>query len=98
MSYVSMFRCVLACCVALCCVLNVLSVRRVFQVTRRPNFKELAQDHARCQRWLHKKHIKAFYTPVFSDNLRHGTQVLLQVNSQGPPLRFSLPTILYIPL
>uniref|UniRef100_A0A8C5B6U7 Solute carrier family 12 member 2 n=1 Tax=Gadus morhua TaxID=8049 RepID=A0A8C5B6U7_GADMO len=52
-------------------------------VTRRPNFKELAQDHARCQRWLHKKHIKAFYTPVFSDNLRHGTQVLLQATGLG---------------
>ncbi|KAM8866447.1 solute carrier family 12 member 2 [Synchiropus picturatus] len=46
--------------------------------SRRPNFKELAQDHARCQRWLGKKRIKAFYTHVISDNLRHGTQFLLQ--------------------
>ncbi|KAM7391041.1 hypothetical protein PAMP_021758 [Pampus punctatissimus] len=47
-------------------------------VSRRPNFKELSQDKARCQRWLSKKRIKAFYTHVFSDNLRHGTQFLLQ--------------------
>uniref|UniRef100_A0A665VA36 Solute carrier family 12 member 9 n=1 Tax=Echeneis naucrates TaxID=173247 RepID=A0A665VA36_ECHNA len=46
--------------------------------SRRPNFKELSQDHARCQRWLNEKRIKAFYTPVFSDNLRHGSQFLLQ--------------------
>lgn len=50
-----------------------------FQVYRRPNFKELSQDCARCQRWLNKKRIKAFYTSVFADNLRHGTQFLLQV-------------------
>uniref|UniRef100_A0A665V4D0 Solute carrier family 12 member 2-like n=1 Tax=Echeneis naucrates TaxID=173247 RepID=A0A665V4D0_ECHNA len=37
-----------------------------------------ADDHARCQRWLNEKRIKAFYTPVFSDNLRHGSQFLLQ--------------------
>lgn len=49
------------------------------QVSRRPNFKELSQDHARCQRWLNKKRIKAFYTSVLADNLRHGTQFLLQV-------------------
>ncbi|XP_053182169.1 solute carrier family 12 member 2-like [Scomber japonicus] len=47
-------------------------------VSRRPNFKELSQDHARCQRWLNKKRIKAFYAHVFSENLRHGTQFLLQ--------------------
>ncbi|XP_056144616.1 solute carrier family 12 member 2-like [Lampris incognitus] len=52
-------------------------------VTRRPNFKEVSQDHARCQRWLHKKQIKAFYAPVFSDNLRHGAQVLLQAMGLG---------------
>ncbi|XP_073322100.1 solute carrier family 12 member 2-like isoform X2 [Pagrus major] len=52
-------------------------------VTRRPNFKELSQDHARCQRWLNKKRIKAFYTTVFSDNLRHGTQFLLQAVGLG---------------
>lgn len=53
------------------------------QVSRRPNFKELSQDHARCQRWLNKKRIKAFYTTVFADNLRHGTQFLLQVGTPG---------------
>ncbi|XP_071381041.1 solute carrier family 12 member 2 isoform X4 [Centroberyx affinis] len=52
-------------------------------VSRRPNFKELAQDHTRCQRWLHKKRIKAFYTPVLSDSLRHGTQFLLQATGLG---------------
>lgn len=50
-----------------------------FQVSRRPNVKELSQDYARCRRWLSKKRIKAFYTPVFADNLRQGTQLLLQV-------------------
>ncbi|XP_042276253.1 solute carrier family 12 member 2-like [Thunnus maccoyii] len=47
-------------------------------VSRRPNFKELSQDNARCQRWLTKKRIKAFYSHVFADNLRHGAQFLLQ--------------------
>ncbi|XP_069379373.1 solute carrier family 12 member 2-like [Paralichthys olivaceus] len=51
--------------------------------SRRPNFKELSQDHTRCQRWLYEKRIKAFYTPVFSDNLRHGTQFLLQAVGLG---------------
>ncbi|XP_060927236.1 solute carrier family 12 member 2-like [Limanda limanda] len=51
--------------------------------SRRPNFKELSQDHARSQRWLNEKSIKAFYTPVFSDNLRHGTQFLLQAVGLG---------------
>lgn len=51
------------------------------QVTRRPNFQEMSQDYARCQRWLNKKRFKAFYTSVFADNLRHGTQFLLQVGS-----------------
>ncbi|XP_040897452.1 solute carrier family 12 member 2-like [Toxotes jaculatrix] len=51
--------------------------------SRRPNFKELFQDHVRCQRWLNEKRIKAFYTPVFSDNLRHGTQFLLQAVGLG---------------
>uniref|UniRef100_A0A3Q3WVI1 Solute carrier family 12 member 2 n=1 Tax=Mola mola TaxID=94237 RepID=A0A3Q3WVI1_MOLML len=52
-------------------------------VSCRPNFKELSQDHARCQRWLNKKHLKAFYTTVFADNLRHGTQFLLQAVGLG---------------
>uniref|UniRef100_A0A3Q3DFS8 Solute carrier family 12 member 3 n=1 Tax=Hippocampus comes TaxID=109280 RepID=A0A3Q3DFS8_HIPCM len=37
-------------------------------------------EHARCQRWLNKKRIKAFYAPVFSDTLRHGAHFLLQVS------------------
>ncbi|XP_068166257.1 solute carrier family 12 member 2-like [Antennarius striatus] len=52
-------------------------------LSRRPNFKELHQDHARCQRWLNKKRIKAFYTSVIADNLRHGTQFLLQAVGLG---------------
>uniref|UniRef100_A0A8C7WD55 Solute carrier family 12 member 2 n=1 Tax=Oncorhynchus mykiss TaxID=8022 RepID=A0A8C7WD55_ONCMY len=48
-------------------------------VSRRPNFKEMSLDHARYQRWLLKNRIKAFYTPVFAEDLRHGAQYLLQV-------------------
>lgn len=51
----------------------------LLQVSRRPNFKDLSQDYVRCRRWLIKKRIKAFYSPVFADNLRHGAQLLLQV-------------------
>ncbi|XP_077570713.1 solute carrier family 12 member 2-like isoform X2 [Stigmatopora nigra] len=46
--------------------------------SRRPNLKEASQEHARCQRWLNKKCIKAFYAPVFSDTLRNGVHFLLQ--------------------
>ncbi|XP_077456025.1 solute carrier family 12 member 2-like isoform X3 [Stigmatopora argus] len=46
--------------------------------SRRPNLKEASQEHARCQRWLNKKSIKAFYAPVFSDTLRNGVHFLLQ--------------------
>ncbi|KAM7018737.1 solute carrier family 12 member 2 [Tautogolabrus adspersus] len=52
-------------------------------LTRRPNFKELSQDHARCQRWLNKKRIKSFYTPVYTDSLRHGAQFLMQAVGLG---------------
>uniref|UniRef100_A0A8C6UCB1 Solute carrier family 12 member 2 n=1 Tax=Neogobius melanostomus TaxID=47308 RepID=A0A8C6UCB1_9GOBI len=52
-------------------------------VRRRPNFRELSAEHDRCQRWLQKKKIRAFYTPVFSDNLRYGTQLLLQAMGLG---------------
>uniref|UniRef100_A0A3B3BCR0 Solute carrier family 12 member 2 n=1 Tax=Oryzias melastigma TaxID=30732 RepID=A0A3B3BCR0_ORYME len=52
-------------------------------VSRRPNFKELSQDHARCQRWLTKKRIKAFYAPVFAENMRYGAQLLLQAVGLG---------------
>ena len=46
---------------------------------RRPNSKELAADQARYQRWLLKHECKAFYTPVFAEDLKQGTQYLLQV-------------------
>lgn len=49
---------------------------------RRPNFKELATDQARYQRWLLKNECKAFYTPVFAEDMRQGTQYLLQVRKQ----------------
>lgn len=64
----------------LCSVYNRRSCLLLFiQASRRPNFKEASQDYARCRRWLSKKRIKAFYAPVFADNLRQGTQLLLQV-------------------
>lgn len=49
---------------------------------RKPNFKELAADHSRYQRWLMRNETKAFYTPVFAEDLRQGTQYLLQVRNQ----------------
>lgn len=63
----------------------------LFQVTRRPNLKELSQEHGRCQRWLNKKRIKAFYTHVFSDNLRHGAQFLMQVRAARTSRRLLHP-------
>ncbi|KAJ8371597.1 hypothetical protein AAFF_G00306830 [Aldrovandia affinis] len=51
--------------------------------TRRPNFKDLASDQARYQRWLLKNRTKAFYTPVFAEDLRQGTQYLLQAAGLG---------------
>nr|XP_046231085.1 solute carrier family 12 member 2 isoform X1 [Scatophagus argus] len=50
---------------------------------RRPNLKDLATDQARYQRWLLKKECKAFYTPVFADDMRQGTQYLLQAVGLG---------------
>lgn len=50
---------------------------------RKPNFKELAADHSRYQRWLMRNETKAFYTPVFAENLRQGTQYLLQAAGLG---------------
>nr|AIL54059.1 NKCC1 [Sciaenops ocellatus] len=50
---------------------------------RRPNFKELATDQARYQRWLLKNESKAFYTPVFAEDLRQGAQYLLQAAGLG---------------
>lgn len=51
---------------------------------RRPNFKELATDQARYQRWLLKNECKAFYTPVFAEDMRQGAQYLLQVGKMAP--------------
>uniref|UniRef100_I3JZF5 Solute carrier family 12 member 2 n=1 Tax=Oreochromis niloticus TaxID=8128 RepID=I3JZF5_ORENI len=50
---------------------------------RRPNFKELATDQARYQRWLLKNETKAFYTPVFAEDLKQGSQYLLQAAGLG---------------
>ncbi|XP_075935930.1 solute carrier family 12 member 2 [Anarhichas minor] len=50
---------------------------------RRPNFKELATDQARYQRWLLKNETKAFYSPVFAEDMRQGAQYLLQAAGLG---------------
>lgn len=49
---------------------------------RKPNFKDLATDQSRYQRWLMKNETKAFYTPVFAEDLRQGSLYLLQVGNQ----------------
>lgn len=46
---------------------------------RRQSFKDLAAEQSRYQRWLLKNETKAFYTPVFAEDLRQGSQYLLQV-------------------
>uniref|UniRef100_A0A8C7K330 Solute carrier family 12 member 2 n=1 Tax=Oncorhynchus kisutch TaxID=8019 RepID=A0A8C7K330_ONCKI len=51
--------------------------------SRRPNFKELSNDQTRYQRWLMKNETKAFYTPVFAEDIREGTQYLLQAAGLG---------------
>ncbi|KAM4614648.1 solute carrier family 12 member 2 [Polymixia lowei] len=51
--------------------------------SRRPNFKELATEQSRYQRWLLKNETKAFYTPVFADDVRQGSQYLLQAAGLG---------------
>ncbi|XP_074474552.1 solute carrier family 12 member 2-like isoform X1 [Sebastes fasciatus] len=50
---------------------------------RRPNFKDLTTDQARYQRWLLKNETKAFYTPVFAEDMRQGAQYLLQAAGLG---------------
>ncbi|XP_013870595.1 solute carrier family 12 member 2 isoform X2 [Austrofundulus limnaeus] len=50
---------------------------------RKPNFKDLATDQSRYQRWLMKNESKAFYTPVFAEDLREGAQFLLQAAGLG---------------
>ncbi|KAG9353808.1 hypothetical protein JZ751_011932 [Albula glossodonta] len=51
--------------------------------SRRPNFKDLANDQIRYQRWLLKNETKAFYTPVFAEDLRQGSQYLMQASGLG---------------
>ncbi|XP_072514655.1 solute carrier family 12 member 2 isoform X2 [Salminus brasiliensis] len=51
--------------------------------SRRPNFKELNSDLVRYQRWLLNNNSKAFYTPVVAEDLRQGTQYLLQAAGLG---------------
>uniref|UniRef100_A0A8C7RIU1 Solute carrier family 12 member 2 n=1 Tax=Oncorhynchus mykiss TaxID=8022 RepID=A0A8C7RIU1_ONCMY len=43
----------------------------------------LSNDQTRYQRWLLKNETKAFYTPVFADDMRQGTQYLLQAAGLG---------------
>ncbi|KAF7218040.1 solute carrier family 12 member 2 [Nothobranchius furzeri] len=50
---------------------------------RKPNFKDLAIDQTRYQRWLMKNETKAFYTPVFAEDLRQGSLYLLQAAGLG---------------
>ncbi|KAL2100220.1 hypothetical protein ACEWY4_004614 [Coilia grayii] len=50
---------------------------------RKPNFKELNNDLVRYQRWLLNNNSKAFYTPVLAEDLRQGTQYLLQAVGLG---------------
>uniref|UniRef100_A0A673LY85 Solute carrier family 12 member 2 n=1 Tax=Sinocyclocheilus rhinocerous TaxID=307959 RepID=A0A673LY85_9TELE len=51
--------------------------------SRRPNFKEINSDMLRYQRWLLNNNSKAFYTPVVAEDLRQGTQYLLQAAGLG---------------
>ncbi|XP_057176381.1 solute carrier family 12 member 2 isoform X3 [Triplophysa rosa] len=51
--------------------------------SRRPNLKELNNDMIRYQRWLLHNNSKAFYTSVVSEDLRQGTQFLLQAAGLG---------------
>nr|CAD31111.1 putative sodium-potassium-chloride cotransporter [Anguilla anguilla] len=51
--------------------------------SRRHNFKDLANDQVRYQRWLLRSETKAFYTPVFADDLRQGSQYLMQASGLG---------------
>ncbi|TRY56775.1 hypothetical protein DNTS_032963 [Danionella cerebrum] len=51
--------------------------------SRRPNFKELNSDMLRYQRWLLNNNSKAFYTTVVAEDLRQGTQYMLQAAGLG---------------
>uniref|UniRef100_H2RWD0 Solute carrier family 12 member 2 n=1 Tax=Takifugu rubripes TaxID=31033 RepID=H2RWD0_TAKRU len=50
---------------------------------RRPNYKELATDQARYQRWLLKHECKAFYTPVFERLNFLGVSFCVQATGLG---------------
>uniref|UniRef100_A0A4W3I3H9 Solute carrier family 12 member 2 n=1 Tax=Callorhinchus milii TaxID=7868 RepID=A0A4W3I3H9_CALMI len=50
---------------------------------RRQALKEIAADQAKYQRWLIKNKMKAFYTPVYAEDLREGTQFLIQAVGLG---------------
>ncbi|CAL1568193.1 unnamed protein product [Knipowitschia caucasica] len=50
---------------------------------RRPNFKDIATEQARYQRWLLKNETKGFYTSVFAEDMRQGAQYLLQAAGLG---------------
>uniref|UniRef100_A0AAY4B2J7 Solute carrier family 12 member 2 n=1 Tax=Denticeps clupeoides TaxID=299321 RepID=A0AAY4B2J7_9TELE len=50
---------------------------------RKPNIKELNNDMLRYQRWLLNNNSKAFYTPVMAEDLRQGSQFLLQAAGLG---------------
>ncbi|XP_063066604.1 solute carrier family 12 member 2 [Engraulis encrasicolus] len=50
---------------------------------RKNTLKELNNDVVRYQRWLLNNNSKAFYTPVLAEDLRQGTQYLLQAVGLG---------------
>ncbi|XP_067886281.1 solute carrier family 12 member 2 isoform X1 [Heterodontus francisci] len=50
---------------------------------RRQALKEISTDQAKYQRWLIKNKMKAFYAPVYAEDLREGTQFLLQAVGLG---------------
>ncbi|XP_040200765.1 solute carrier family 12 member 2 isoform X2 [Rana temporaria] len=50
---------------------------------RRQALKEMLTDQARYQRWLIKHKTKAFYSPVHAEDLRDGTQYLMQAAGLG---------------
>ncbi|XP_004697035.2 solute carrier family 12 member 2, partial [Echinops telfairi] len=50
---------------------------------RRQAMKEMSIDHIKYQRWLIKNKMKAFYAPVHADDLREGTQYLMQAAGLG---------------
>lgn len=50
---------------------------------RRPNFKDIATEQARYQRWLLRNETKAFYSSVFAEDMRQGAQYLLQAAGLG---------------